>query len=299
MPRALPPWHLTLCLFSGLLTGCGGAGSHPDLVWGKKGVRDGDLARPRACVIDRQDRLWIVDFTARIQGFDLDGNHLGLTWSTPDYRKGRPSGLGLDASGRLIVCDSHYSCLRIYDSDGKELRVIHGPFAYVSDAVQDEAGFFYLSEFGEVQRITKLDAKGSVVARWGAEGREPGQLARPRALALGPDGLLYVADSCNHRIQVFDREGTLVRHWGAPGEGPGELRYPYDLAFGPDGTLHVAEFGNHRVQKFSALGESLGIWGGPGREPGRLHCPWGLAVDRKGRIHVLDTENHRVQRFRF
>ncbi|MFO0845630.1 MAG: NHL repeat-containing protein [Gemmataceae bacterium] len=280
-----------------LLAGCGGGGGRPDHIWGKKGVRDGDIVRPRACVLDRQDRLWVVDFTARVQAYDLDGKHLGLSWSTPDYRKGRPSGLGLGRDGRLIVCDSHYGCLRVYDDAGTERRVLRGDFAYISDVVQDADGFYYISEFGECQRVSKLDSDGKLVGRWGAEGGEPGQFARPRALALGPDGLLYVADSCNHRVQVFDRDGRLIRYWGAAGDGPGELRYPYDLAFGPDGRLYVAEFGNHRVQKFTPEGESLGTWGGPGREPGKLHCPWGLAVDRKGRVHVLDTENHRVQRF--
>jgi sugar lactone lactonase YvrE len=285
-------------VFALVLAGCNG-GSRPELVWGKKGVHDGDFVRPRACIIDGHDRLWVVDFTARIQGYDLDGKHLGVTWTTPDYRKGRPSGLGLDRDGHLIVCDSHYSCLRIYDHEGTELRTIHGPFAYVSDVVQDEDGFFYISEFGECQRITKLDPTGKVITRWGCEGTDPGQFARPRALALGPDGLLYVADACNHRIQVFDRQGQFVRQFGTPGDGPGELRYPYDLGFDPDGFLLVVEYGNHRVQKFTAEGESQAVWGGPGREPGRLHCPWGLAIDRRGRVHVVDTENHRVQRFRF
>jgi DNA-binding beta-propeller fold protein YncE len=288
------------------LAGCNGVSSRPDLVWGKKGVRDGDLVRPRAAVIDRQDRLYIVDFTARIQAFDLDGHHLGITWTTPDYRKGRPSGLALDRDGRLIVSDSHYHCFRIYSPDGKELRVIApgagsapGQLGYVSDVVQDDDGFFYVAEFGEVQRISKFTRSGQFVKCWGQAGTEPGEFARARALALGPDGLLYVADACNHRVQVFSRDGTLVRHFGTQGSEPGELNYPYDLAFGPKGDLYVVEYGNHRVQKFTATGESLGTWGGPGREPGRLHSPWALAVDRKGRVHVLDTENHRVQRIGF
>jgi sugar lactone lactonase YvrE len=295
-----------LVLAALFLAGCGGASSRPDLVWGKKGVRDGDLVRPRACVIDRQDRLWVVDFTARIQAYDLDGKYLGITFSTPDYRKGRPSGLALDREGHLIVCDSHYNCIRIYADDGTQLRVIApgagsavGKLGYVSDVVQDGDGFFYVAEFGEVQRITKLDPAGGYVTSWGSQGIEPGQFARARALALGPDGLLYVADACNHRIQVFSRDGKLVRHWGKQGSEPGELSYPYDLSFGPKGDLYVVEYGNHRVQKFTATGESLGTWGGPGREPGRFHNPWALAVDRKGRIHVLDTENHRVQRIAF
>ena len=196
------------------------------------------MVRPRAAVIDRQDRLFIVDFTARIQAFDLDGKYLGLTWTTPDYRNGRPSGLGIDRDGNIIVSDSHYHCFRIYNAQGKELRrfggesgTAPGQFGYVSDVVQDADGFYYVAEFGEVQRITKLDIDGKFICCWGGEGGEPGQFARVRALALGPDGLLYAADACNHRIQVFTRDGKLVRCWGHSGTGPGELRYPYDLAF--------------------------------------------------------------------
>jgi DNA-binding beta-propeller fold protein YncE len=307
MPR---PHSITLLLPLALLplTGCGGTVSHADLVWGKKGVRDGCFVRPRAAVIDRHDRLYIVDFTARIQAFDLDGKHLGVTWTTPDYRDGRPSGLGLDRDGNIIVADSHYNCFRIYSAEGKELKRIGSPtpstaephFGYVSDVVQDQDGFYYVAEFGEVQRITKLDPKGKVVTSWGGEGSEPGQFARVRALAIGPDDLLYAADACNHRIQVFDRDGKLVRIWGTVGSGEGQLSYPYDLAFNDKGILYVVEFGNHRVQKFTATGESLGCWGGPGNAPGPgLHNPWALAIDRHGRVHVLDTENHRVQRITF
>src|SRR5438046_1328878 len=59
------------------LAGCGGGGDHPERIWGKRGVRDGELIRPRAVAIDRKDRIFIVDFTARIQAYDRDGNHLG------------------------------------------------------------------------------------------------------------------------------------------------------------------------------------------------------------------------------
>jgi sugar lactone lactonase YvrE len=300
----MPGPRLCFCLL--LLAGCAGPSDHPDLLWGKKGVRDGAFVRPRAAVFDRDDHLFVVDFTARIQAFDLDGKHLGITWGTPDYRNGRPSGLSLDRDGNILVSDSHYNCFRIYTPQGKQLRVVGGQagtgpgqFSYVSDVVQDPQGFFYVAEFGQAQRISKLDPDGRFLKCWGAEGAGPGQFSRVRALALGPDGLLYAADACNHRIQVFSRDGDLVRCWGSNGPDPGQLSYPYDLAFNAQGVLYVVEYGNCRVQKFTPTGESLGCWGGPGRAPGRFHSPWALAIDRKGRVHVLDTENHRVQRIRF
>ncbi len=290
------------------LSGCRGSRTEPELVWGRRGVQEGELVKPRAAAIDEQDRLYLVDWTARIQVFDRDGRHLQRTWTTPDYRNGRPSGLSIDRDGNLLVSDSHYNCLRVYSPDGQLLRTLGGElgtapgqFSYVSDAVQDAEGFYYIAEFGEAQRITKLDAAGRFVLCWGEPGSQPGQFARIRALALGPDGLLYVADACNHRLQVFTTTGKLVRCWGQPGTERGQLSYPYDLAFsrGSPPYLYVVEYGNHRVQKFTPAGQSLGCWGGAGRGPGRFCNPWALVVDSRGRVHVVDSDNDRVQRIDF
>jgi DNA-binding beta-propeller fold protein YncE len=288
------------------LSGCGKLHGTPDLVWGKRGVADGDFVKPRAIAIDGQDRLFIVDYTARIQVYDRDGHYLGPTWTTPDYRKGRPSGLSIDRDGNLIVSDSHYSCFRIYSADGRELRKFGGDegtrpgqLGYVSDVVQDADGYYYVAEFGENGRISKLDADGHFIKCWGSAGSEPGQFARARALTLGPDGNLYVADACNHRIQVFSRDGALLRILGSPGSGPGELSYPYDLAFNSKGELYVVEYGNNRVQKFTADGKPLGCWGSSGAAPGQLAGPWALAIDSHDHVHVVDSENHRVQRITF
>jgi DNA-binding beta-propeller fold protein YncE len=289
-----------------LLTGCNAPHGEPELVWGNRGIQPGDFVRPRAAAIDAHDHLYIVDFTARIQVFDRDGKFLGICWSTPDYRNGRPSGLSIGNDGNILVSDSHYHCVRIYSPEGRELRVIGGEagtgpgqLGYICDSVQDEDGNFYLAEFFENHRITKLDRDGRFVAHWGSPGTEPGQFGRIRALVFGPDGNLYVADATNHRIQVFSKEGQLVRCWGEPGTEPGQLSYPFDLAFGKKGVLYVVERGNHRVQKFTADGVSLGCLGGPGKEPGQFHEPWALVIDSRGRVHVIDTENHRVQRIDF
>ncbi len=274
------------------------------LVWGHRGVLPGEIVRPRAAVVIG-DRLFVVDFTARIQAYTLDGEHTGTTFTTPDFRNGRPSGLGADREGNLIVADSHYHTVRVYTPDGVEVQHFGGTggkepgqFGYISDCVQDADGNYYVSEFGQTDRITKLDAEGKFVRCWGENGTGEGQFARVRAMAFGPDGLLYVVDACNHRVQVFDRDGGFVRAFGGPGTEVGQFAYPYDLAFDPAGNLYVVERGNSRVQKFTAAGVPLGSWGTPGRGEGQLADPWALTVDRYGRVHVIDTENHRVQRIK-
>src|SRR5947209_7831339 len=133
---------LGLSVFALLLAGCGGPRAEPELVWGRVGVQNGALVKPRAVAIDREDRLYVVDWTARIQVFDRDGKYLGHTWKTPDFRNGRPSGLSITRDGNLLVSDSHYHCLRIYAVDGTLLHTLGGEagtepgqLSYVSDAV--------------------------------------------------------------------------------------------------------------------------------------------------------------------
>ncbi len=309
IPRLRKAVFFVIAVGAFTIVGCGAGKGKPEIVWGERGVLDGEFIKPRAAAIDAYGRLYIVDYSARIQVYDTNGKYLGPTWTTPDWSGGRPSGLSIDREGNLLVSDSHYSCIRIYDRQGKELRVLGGQtgskpgqFGYISDVVQDSDGHYYVSEFGPLtQRITKLDPDGTYLTSWGAPGTENGQFAQIRGLELGPDGLIYAADSCNHRIQVFTRDGKFVRTWGQPGTEPGSLRYPYDVTISPKPPHHVyvIEKGNNRVQKFTRDGEPLGIWGGPGREPGKLYAPWAIVVDPRGRVHVIDSGNNRVQRFRF
>ena len=63
------------------------------------------------------------------------------------------------------------------------------------------------------------------VTQWGGNGHEPGKFVRPQSLVIR-DGVLWVADSCNHRIQRFDiREDRprLIDIWGGPGTGRGQF----------------------------------------------------------------------------
>jgi DNA-binding beta-propeller fold protein YncE len=270
-------------------------------VWGRMGGADGRFQKPRAIAIDRQDHLYIVDMTARIQVFDTQGTFL-RKWQTPAHEMGKPTGLAIANDGSTLVADTHYFRVLIYAPEGTLLKTLGGTrgegpgqFGLVTSAVQDAHNNYYVSEYGEYDRIQKFTPDGQFICQWGGHGSAPGQFIRPQKLALDEQGHIWVTDACNHRIQVFDTDGTLLTLWGSEGSAPGELYYPYDLVLAPGGVVYVCEYGNHRVQKFTRDGRSLGCWGCEGRDPGQLHNPWGLVRDSQGRIYVLDTNNHRVQ----
>ncbi len=291
-----------------LMAGAGCDASTPsqvDLVWGIHGTKPGWLHKPRTATFDAKNHLYLADLTDRIQVFDRDGNFL-RSWRTPDFNVDGPSGLTIDRYNRLLVADTHFYRVLVYSADGTLLFQIGdgvqgttpGRFGYPTDVVIDKAGNFYVSEYGENDRIQVFSPDCKWLREWGGHGFEPGEFMRPRAMVMDDQERIYVADSCNHRIQVFDKFGKILNIWGERGAKPEEMSYPYDIDIGLDGALYVCEYGNNRVQKFSSDGKFLALWGGPGREPGELNTPWALAVDREGAISVIDSNNHRVQRFR-
>ena len=291
-------------------------GSHADLVWGRYGFSDGRFRTPRAITIDWEDRLYIVDKTGRIQVFDCDGNLIRF-WSTPASDNGKPTGLSIqtakqaaDGVAKLLVADTHYYRMLAYTLEGQLLDSMtiggvagHGPgeFAFVTDAISDDEGCFYVGEYNASDRIQKFDPTGKFMAQWGGTGNQPGKFVRPQSLLIA-DEVMWVTDACNHRIQRFDLSAgdvpELIDVWGGPGEQPGQFYYPYDLTMMPDGSVLVVEYKNNRVQHLTQTGEPIGQWGSPGMMPGMLNGPWGVVVDSSQRIHVIDSYNHRVQRMR-
>jgi len=301
---------LTVAAVCLLVAGCTPppAGSVAE-VWGRKGLDDGRFIKPRAIAIDDNDRLHIIDMTSRIQTFDRMGQ-LNSFWKTPECNNGKPCGISILRDGRIAVPDTHYFRVLFYTPAGELLsdRTIggtngrgEGEFGFLTDVAEDSAGNLYVSEYGDFDRIQKFSPNGDYLCSLGTHGTEDGNFLRPQGLAIDDKDQLWVADACNHRIQVFDTKTeppTFKFSFGSSGAGMGQLSYPYNLLFDGQGFVYVCELGNHRLQKFDLEGNSHGVWGGAGREPGQLHQPWGMALDSQGYFHVIDSYNHRVQRFK-
>jgi DNA-binding beta-propeller fold protein YncE len=294
------------CLFvTAILSGCGGGTpgkSQPDLVFGQTGLGPGDFSYPRAVAVGPDGCVFVIDKTARVQRFNPKGR-FELDWRMPQWEAGKPTGVTVDSRGRLLIADTHYHRVMIYDRDGKLLDQFGsrgsgpGQFEFPTGIAVDRDGFIYVGEYGGNDRINKFTPDYKFVMAFGGADAGEGSLLRPESLDFDAEQTLWVADACHHRLCRFSRDGKLLSTLGREGSAPGELRYPYCVRVCRDGNLLVTEFGNNRVQMLTPAGRSLWTWGKPGREPGQLAYPWAAAISSDGRVYVVDSGNNRIQMF--
>ena len=169
------------------------------------------------------------------------------------------------------------------------------------------------------RRIIVFDAgTGAFRRMWGAYGNRPDdadigaydpdappaeQFRTAHGVGISKDGLVYVGDRANDRVQVFTKDGAFVKevfiakHTRLSGSASG-------VAFSADPQeqyLYVLDGANHRV--WILLRESLdvlGYFGQQGHWGGQLDVPHNVAVDSSGNLYITETlEGRRVQRFLF
>jgi ABC-type spermidine/putrescine transport system permease subunit II/DNA-binding beta-propeller fold protein YncE len=270
---------------------------------GARGTGVGELNKPRGVAVDANDNVYVVDMTARVQKFSPDGVYL-LQWQMMQTDQGKPKGMCRDLNGHILVIEPHYSRVNVFSTEGKLVTqwgvkgTNAGQLGMPRAAAANSRGEIYVCEYGDSERVQKFTADGTKLpGGWGRLGDAPGEFNRAEGLAMDAQGRLYVADSCNQRIQIFSAEGKFLRAYGKAGSRAGEFSYPYDIQVDGAGRQYVCEFGNQRIQIFDAQNQPLEILGGPGAAPGQFSEPWSIALDSKGNLYVADALNHRVQKF--
>lgn len=277
-------------------------------VIGSRGVAPGQFNKPRSLTCDGDGNLYVADLTGRIQKFDSKGEFL-LQWHVEVSELGKPKGMGIDPAGNVLVVEPHYMRVNHYSPEGVHLAVwgqrgiAPGEFILPRAIAVNSRGEYFLSEYTLVDRVQRFGpflpnaSEGpKYLGGWGEAGHAPGEFGRAEGLCVGPDDAVYVADSCNHRIQVFTADGTLLHVWGGPGTGPGQFSYPYDVHVDSTGHVFVCEFGNSRISVLDAEGRLIETIGEAGSLPGQFANPWSMALDPQGNLYVADSQNHRVQK---
>jgi DNA-binding beta-propeller fold protein YncE len=275
--------------------------SHAEVL-GSRGTALGQFLKPRSVAVDRDDRLYVVDMTGRVQKFAPTGEFL-LSWQLPQTDLGKPKGMWTDTNGNIVVVEPHYQRINHFTPDGTLVEqwgrrgTNAGELILPRAVAVNSRGDIFISEYTTVDRVQGFSAAARLpFVCFGKSGSGPGELNRAEGLGIGPDNRIYVADSCNHRVQVFSPAGQWLKSYGRPGRGLGEFSYPYDVRVDSEGRQYVCEFGNSRIQVFDPDHRPIEIIGGPGNKPGRFNNPWSMALDSHANLYVADSGNHRVQK---
>jgi hypothetical protein len=111
----------------------------------------------------------------------------------------------------------------------------------------DGAGNIYVSDTGAFS-IRKYDAGGAHVKTFGSQGRQMGQFARNKGVAVDRDGRVYAVDAAFHVCQIFDKEGKLLLFFGEQGAERGSLFLPAGMIVDYDHNDYFSKYVDPRFE---------------------------------------------------
>ena len=268
--------------------------------------------------------------------FDQAGN-LVNSWGGPGQGYDWPAnehGISIDPKGNIWLGGQGATDRHIlkFSHDGKFLAQYGKPgtgsnslsmtdFAGVATLSFDEkSNEAFVADGYRNRRVVVLDMTTGAIKRfWGAYGNKPEdgtqapynpdgppskQFGNPVHCAMmSNDGLVYVTDRRNDRIQVFRMDGTYITEKFVFPKTLGDGSV-WEIGFSIDKAqkyMYVADGKNERVYVFERKTlELLTMFGDGGRQPGEFYGVHSLAVDSKGNIFTTETyEGRRVQRFNY
>src|ERR1700681_4006421 len=190
--------------------------------------------------------------------------------------------------------------------------------APAKEFIDKETNELYVADGYGNHRVIVFDADtGKYKRHWGAYGHKPDdvnlgpykpsdppakQFRNPVHCAeLSNDGLLYVCDRVNDRIQVFKPDGTFVKEVIIAKNTLGDGSV-WDIAFSKDPQqkyIFLADGSNEKVYIISRESmEILTSFGDGGRQPGEFYAVHSIATDSKGNIFTTETyRGQRIQKF--
>jgi len=181
-------------------------------------------------------------------------------------RFNRPSGLTLDPSGNLFVCDKDNGTIRKIAPDGTVTTFAGRPgalnhndgvgtdafFFNPTGILSDPSGILYVtSEDQTLRKITPAAVVTTIAGTPWTPGFADGSGAQarfdhPQGMALDAAGQLYLADTYNHAVRKLAPNGAVTTVFGVggakgnlPGPFPGHLSLPWGLAFTAQGDLLI------------------------------------------------------------
>lgn len=211
---------------------------------------------PVACAPDDAGGVYVTDADhAAVYHLDADGEPVetigrGLLE--------RPTGIARDrARGLLYVADTRRHDIKVFDGQGQLVDVVGGRgtgpgmfnfpthLAWSGDRllVSDTLNF----------RVQQFDPAGDPRRTFGEIGLYLGNMVRPKGVAAGRDGRVYVTESYYDYLLVYDPEGRFLLPIGGTGDEVGRFYLPNGVWTDTVGRVYVADMFNGRIAVFQEL----------------------------------------------
>jgi len=210
--------------------------------FGKEGEAPGEMIYPLGVAVNARGEIYVCEYGGsdhRVLRFDENGRFLRQVGTLGSGRSEfrRPSGIAVDREGFVYVADAanhriqKLSAELEYVAEWGALGGGPGEFSYPYDVAvgpwpgegksEDGRQAVYVVEYGN-HRVQIFSTAGEWLTSFGGFGSEEGLLTCPWCLAVTDEGIVYVADTYNHRVQAFRvRAVSSVPAGGAP-EHPGD-----------------------------------------------------------------------------
>ncbi|MDD9959307.1 MAG: peptidyl-alpha-hydroxyglycine alpha-amidating lyase family protein [Gammaproteobacteria bacterium] len=261
---------------------------------------DVELGAATSVVWTEEDHLILFNRGPNpLMEFDPRGRLL-RTWGQGEYL--RPHGMRLDPQGNIWTTDVNGHTVSKMNLDGDVLLTIgtHGEAGEPEDGLLFEPTDLTINAEGEVfvlvghgrgtPQLLKYDRQGNFMMKWGGPGTGPGQFDTPHSIVVDDEGLIYVADRQNRRIQIFDDEGTYLKEWHYKG-------LPCGLHFDEDGTLWMVSGFAGEILKLDENGKVVAATGEPGKGLGEFGEAHYMTIAPGGVIYVADTIKPDLHKF--
>ena len=253
--------------------------------WGDPAVLPNGL---HGCFVDHEDNVWVA------------GNGDGIV------QKYSQDGTLLLQIGTRGVCDSPTGACGL-PSNNSSTTLLNQP---ADVAVDPTNGDIYIADGYGNHRIAVFDRNGFFLRQWGSPGTAPGQFApggggHPHCVVISQEGLVFVCDRANDRVQVFDKMGNVQEvipikpGTGTPGRGAVGSANDLDFSLNQQ-LLYVNDVGNSTLWFIERLGGNriIGGFGRPGHQAGEFTLFHSVARDSKGNLYTGETVGgRRSQKF--
>lgn len=173
-----------------------------------------------------------------------------------------------DPTGRLVLT---------LGEDGKSGEDAGHFFQPTAVCVLPDGDVLVTDGYGN-SRVAKFDSAGRFLLAWGRRGTADGEFHTPHAIVRGADGLVYLTDRENDRVQVFQPNGRHVATWP-------DLHSLDGLCSAPDGSLFASGGIDNTLVHLDRNGRLLEVW----TLPDVLRYPHGVAVAPDGALLVAET----------